>query len=317
MRYKNYFVRTCVVFSLVLSGAQVFAQDLQVGTIERPPFSYKEDGKWTGFSINLWESIAIKNDFNVTYKEYEDFSQMVEDTKDKKNDVSAANISITLERERQMDFSYPIYDSGLIMMGRSAAPSKNVLFQSIFSLSFLGVFFITLSVLWFSLYLIYHRKNKKKNTNLCIALVILWFLWMIGYGNYSFIVTKLQQKQSENKILSYEDITYQRVWVTVWSTSEKFVVKKNIPHSSFRTIEQLYSALDDQSIDIVIHDRPVLEYYVKSRWDASTEVLWDVFQPEKYGILMPSDSLLKEDINRSILEMRGNGEYESIFQTYF
>ena len=38
-----------------------FAQELSVGTIERPPFAYEENGEWKGFSIDIWKEIAIYN----------------------------------------------------------------------------------------------------------------------------------------------------------------------------------------------------------------------------------------------------------------
>jgi polar amino acid transport system substrate-binding protein len=38
---------------------------------------------------------------------------MMTATKEKQNDLSIANISITLERETFLDFSQPIFDSGL------------------------------------------------------------------------------------------------------------------------------------------------------------------------------------------------------------
>jgi glutamine transport system substrate-binding protein len=38
---------------------------------------------------------------------------MIQDTNKMKNDISVANISITAEREKILNFSSPIYDSGL------------------------------------------------------------------------------------------------------------------------------------------------------------------------------------------------------------
>jgi ABC-type amino acid transport substrate-binding protein len=79
----------------------------------------------------------------------------------------------------------------------------------------------------------------------------------------------------------------------------------------------LYEALKKREIEVVIHDLPILEYYIKTHPQERFRVIGDVFQAEKYAFLMPNDSPLKEELNRALLQMYSDGSYQSIFQSYF
>ena len=79
---------------------------------------------------------------------------MIDDTEESNVDVSVANISITLEREERMDFSYPIYDSGLTMMILSN-DNKSFLLESLKDTR------ILISIILIALLLLTITKNKE------------------------------------------------------------------------------------------------------------------------------------------------------------
>ncbi|MDX2493875.1 MAG: transporter substrate-binding domain-containing protein, partial [Desulfuromusa sp.] len=95
-------------FVIFLSPASAFSADeLIVGTIERPPFMFYSGGELTGFSVELWDQIAKEIPITYRWNEYQQFSDMINDTVAGKNDLAVANISITSGRERTADFSQP------------------------------------------------------------------------------------------------------------------------------------------------------------------------------------------------------------------
>jgi glutamine transport system substrate-binding protein len=80
------------------------------------PFSYKgEDGKYTGFDIELWAAVAqrISIDYRLVPM---NFSKLIPALTTREIDAAIAGITITAERERKIDFSFPYYSSGLLVM---------------------------------------------------------------------------------------------------------------------------------------------------------------------------------------------------------
>jgi len=81
------------------------------------PFEYKDPdtGEMTGFDIELLKAIADEEGFNVDFKTME-FEGLLAGIKAGRYDIGMAGISITPDREKEMDFSNKYYDSGLILM---------------------------------------------------------------------------------------------------------------------------------------------------------------------------------------------------------
>lgn len=60
------------IFGLVLFASPVLAQSvpatLRVETFAVPPLAMEKDGRWTGFSIELWDEIAGRLKTKPTYQ---------------------------------------------------------------------------------------------------------------------------------------------------------------------------------------------------------------------------------------------------------
>src|SRR5438034_8012326 len=96
-----------------LAGSAFGQQKIRIVTKPVQPFSFTENGKLIGFSIDLWEAVAREAGLQFEIKSVETVPQMLEALKTKQADVAIAAISITAERHAMMDFSQPYYDSGL------------------------------------------------------------------------------------------------------------------------------------------------------------------------------------------------------------
>ncbi|WP_204368509.1 transporter substrate-binding domain-containing protein [Neosynechococcus sphagnicola] len=101
------------------SPAQTANPTLRVGTRVISPFVIQEKGQLTGFSMELWQGIAkemgVQSDLIVkpTVKD------LLTDVKSGKVNVGIAAISITAEREKELDFSLPMFQSGLEILIRT------------------------------------------------------------------------------------------------------------------------------------------------------------------------------------------------------
>lgn len=130
------------------------AQPIKILTIERQPFAMKQNDELVGFSIELWKEIA--RDIGRTYEFVlaSSFGDMLQSVADAKADGAIANITITSEREKILDFSQPMFDSGIQVLVHSESDSTG-LFAALFNWEMLGLLvlagvllFIVANVMW-------------------------------------------------------------------------------------------------------------------------------------------------------------------------
>jgi glutamine transport system substrate-binding protein len=89
------------------------------------PFEFKQNGKYVGFDIDLWEAIA--KDLKLEYKlQPMDFSGILPALQTKNVDVALAGITITEDRRKVIDFSDGYYDSGFMLMVPKDSTIKGV-----------------------------------------------------------------------------------------------------------------------------------------------------------------------------------------------
>lgn len=79
------------------------------------PFEFKQDGKYVGFDIDLWDAIAKQLNLSYSLKPM-DFSGIIPALQTRNVDLALAGITITDERKKAIDFSDGYYKSGLMVM---------------------------------------------------------------------------------------------------------------------------------------------------------------------------------------------------------
>ena len=104
--------------ALSLGTASVHAQDnvLRVGTDATfPPMEYVENGKRTGFDIELVEALAKAMGKQVEWVDI-DFKGLIPGLISKRFDMAVSAIYITDERKKVVDFTDSYYAGGLVVM---------------------------------------------------------------------------------------------------------------------------------------------------------------------------------------------------------
>ncbi|MDA3903988.1 MAG: glutamine ABC transporter substrate-binding protein [Desulfuromusa sp.] len=105
-----------IMFSIISVGT-LHAKTLVVGVDANfRPFEFKNaQGEFTGFDVQLWDAIA--KDLGLDYKwQTMDFNGLIPALQSKSIDAAIAGITIKSAREEVVDFSYPYYDAGLVML---------------------------------------------------------------------------------------------------------------------------------------------------------------------------------------------------------
>jgi polar amino acid transport system substrate-binding protein len=153
---------------LLLFASIAFAQSkdgkLRVATRLIKPFVYEQQGQLTGFSVELWQEIAKQMNVQSEFIVMPTIKELLDAVKSNNAALGIAAISITADREVELDFSQPMFNAGLQILipvqgGRGGPVGAIIanLFSTTVLLYVLAVAFILLvmaHLVWF-----FERRN--------------------------------------------------------------------------------------------------------------------------------------------------------------
>lgn len=322
-----------------------------VGTRVVPPFVIKKaDSTYTGLTISLMNHISSELDIDFEYRE-EDIEGMLQGIAVGKYFASASAISITSEREKTIDFTHPYFVSGLgiAVSYQPAGLLESVL--AIFSSDFLWVVFLlaVLLLFWgFLVWLFERKENREEFGGTAVEGIGNGFWWAavtmttVGYGDKSprtpggrivafiwmftaiivisfftaSIASSLTVNQLSSSVSGPQDLPQARVGTLQNSATETYLQNESISFASFATIEKGLQAVADDQIDAFVHDSPIMRYYVQRDYKNSVRVLPDSFNKQFYGIVLPSESQYRDQINRIILDYIKTSEWNQLLSEY-
>jgi polar amino acid transport system substrate-binding protein len=120
---------------------------LRIATRIVPPLVVEQNGKLTGFSIDLWDAIGARLETKTVYDVQPDVAALLATVKESRADAGISAVSITAERYQDVDFSQPMLGAGQQILVRGDATSGSAstgpnawrtLLGLIFSRSMLG-----------------------------------------------------------------------------------------------------------------------------------------------------------------------------------
>lgn len=118
-------ILTIILTVATLVGSTAYAKTLVVGCDTNfMPFEFKQGDQYVGFDIDLWDAIA--KDLGLEYKlQPMDFNGLIPALQSGNIDAAIAGMTIKSKREEVVDFAYPYYDAGLLLMVRSDEKGVN------------------------------------------------------------------------------------------------------------------------------------------------------------------------------------------------
>ncbi len=347
-------IQVLVLLLPVIPGAAL-AQDnavpLQIVTVEREPFSMQNGDHLTGFSIDLMQAIAEELGRKVHFQVAGSFPEMLDTIVRAQADGAIANISITAEREKVLDFSQPIFDSGIQIMIPSGKRTQGGIWQVLLRRDvalLIGVALLALTAagmlmwalerhkqdyfahparraifpaFWWALNLVvnggFEERLPQTRLGRAFAVVLVVSSLFLVSIFVARITSELTVQAISANITGLNDLDGKAVGTTRGSTSSAFLNGREIAHQEYDSLDSLFAAFESGQLDAVAFDAPVLAYYVKTRGRGKAELLPQTFKHENYGIALPAGSPLIESINRALLTLRENGTYDSIRLRWF
>lgn len=343
------------VFVLLLmmvpfGAVQAQQEELRFLTIERPPFAFDEDGEAAGFSIDLMHQIAGELGREVSFTFTDAFPTMLDGVQRGGFDGAIANISITSEREADMDFSRPIYASGLQVMVSGTASGSSI-WDIIFRwelLVWVALAFGVLFGLGMLMWLLERRNQEYFDLGAKDAMFpsFWWALNLVINGGFEVTVPRsvlgrilgvtmvvsslfivsifvanitaaMTVDAISGNIRSLDDLRGRNVGTTLGSTSSAFLEQRDVSHVTYDSFQELTTEFEAGQLEAIVFDGPILAHYLKNAKDVEAYLLERLFRPEDYGIALPQGSPLREPINRILLRFEETGRYDELKEAWF
>lgn len=246
-----------------------------------------------------------------------------------KVDAAAANISITSSREQVMDFSQPIFDSGLLILTR--AESSSSIWNAVLNPKLMKLMMtaVALFIVAGGLIAVFERKNlhfEKHKTPKSLEEGIWWAFSVVTNTSFTIftplsaagrmlsymlivvglfvvstfvvqITASLTVETLRSQVDGLDDLRDKHVATTTGSTSSRFLTRESLDHDTYDSLSYMYMLLENEKIDTIVHDAHILAYYARTEGKGKFQTSGRVFNREKYGFTIPENFQLREQIN--------------------
>ena len=161
----------------------------------------------------------------------------------------------------------------------------------------------------------YGDKVPKNSIGRLVGLIVIYtgigfFLYCTAEFSSAVTIEKLKADITEPS-----DLQNRRVATVRDSTSVPVLERIGANIILSDQIDDAYKKLITKEVDAIVYDSPNLQRY--ARTEGQTKVVGSIFDAQHYAIALQTDSPLREPINRALLKLRENGQYQKIYQKWF
>jgi len=324
---------------------------VRVATKPLEPFVIKQNDRWAGFSIDLWDKIAQQLGWKYEWVEVKTVTDQLAAVQNGSVDAAMAGISITPEREAKVDFSHPYFNAGLQIMvpagGDRSLPGMVGAIITPALLQLLGIGLLVTLVMSHLIWLIERGVNPEfPQSYFPGVLEGLWYTIGSMGGNFmddrpvtvmrklvqivwvvigiiliaqftASITSALTVEKLGSSISGPADLPGKSVVTVRGSTAAKYLEAQHIAYLPVEKIDDAYDLLAKGNAQAIVYDAPVLLYYAATNGKGQVQMTGSIFKEETYGIALPVGSSLRKPINEALLKLKQDGTYEELYDKWF
>jgi polar amino acid transport system substrate-binding protein len=250
-----------------------------------------------GFSIDLWDAIAQQLGTKTEWVYFDTVQDLINATEKKQVDASIAAITVTSERETQVDFSNSMYELGLqIMIPGDSSPNPwlvaigeiGKLFTWHVLLVLLGLIVLfahvrwlvdgatgkddqptfapdyrygIIEALWWALTMFFTWDTPPRR-GLARFVDLIWFLMgFLCLGILSSVITAgLTEQNISSNIQSVQDLVNKRVAAVATDAPRQYLSTLGINAVPVKDLAEGMQKLANKEVDALVHDGPRLVY---------------------------------------------------------
>jgi polar amino acid transport system substrate-binding protein len=323
---------------------------LTVGIGGTPPFLIREGDKYEGIVLDLWQQIAVINDFEYELVLQTNTQAALEAVSVGELDLLVGPFSITSERLQTVNFTRPFFVSSVGVLVPTKLPTLWSRMSSFFTTAALSsvtgllvCLFLVGNAIWLA-----ERKHNSEHFSreywpgvgdgMWFALVT---LTTVGYGDRTpttpagrFIAsvwmlialvaissligglasafTLAFSDAPAGGITTPEDLRGARIAAVTGSTATIWAVEYGARVIEQPTLADAVALVTEERADGVVFDRPALEYFLFQNPEVDLRLADFTLSSENFGFVLPYDSPLTKPLDLTIVRLKEEGAIEVI-----
>ena len=325
----------------VTSSCTIAEEQIRVVASELPPCVFANE-ELTGFSIELWRAIADELELDYELK-LVSFDEKLNAIRNGSADVAIGCISISADREKEMDFTHSVAANGFLaasLVEVSLIP--NFSDESLKMLLLLLLFVIFFAhLMWWS----EHGQSSISDRYFPGVFQSIWFslvtMSTVGYGDiapqrwlgrisaalliltgvtafgviFSQFAADAIGQRAAKPVQSVSDLRTYVIGTKEGTAAEIYLDKLGVEIKPHVDLLEAAQALRAGTVDIVMHDTLAITHLVHNSEDLVTT--GPAFSPHFIGIALKDSSPLRESLNSALLKLQADGRYQSIHDRWF
>jgi polar amino acid transport system substrate-binding protein len=294
-------VTTLLLLSVLAAPARAAAEDagraMVVGIKPSPPFVVKQaDGTWGGLAIDLWKLLAADMGVRVTMRPFEQVPALLDAVERGEVDVAVGALTVTPERERTLDFTMPIYSTGLGIAVRSRGSELRSIARRVLGWQLAAAFGVLIA-LAAGLYLVARGRAQLR---WIAAGVWLAAALAVVSGFASWAASTSAREQIAASIRGPDDLPHVRVTTVPGSTSATYLKSRQVPFLPVATPQDGLRAVAAGKADAIVYDAPILAHLLRGGAIPGAVLLPGVFERQDYAFAVVTDSPLRAELDRHL-----------------
>lgn len=313
-------------------------RELVVGVKDAPPFAMKgTDGAWSGLSIELWRQVAKTTNQTFRFVELRDMPELMQETAAGRLDVAIGAITVTVDREKILDFTQSYYSTGTgIAVPVVSVMNWGTLRRALTSFNFLQAIFVLIgltlgagilvwllerrqneyfggsvtkgisSSVWWSTLAMTQRSSAEKGpqTILGRSVAVIWLVVsVITIAVFTAGVTSvLTTSQIQGTIQGISDLAMVRIGTVKGTSSEGDLLRRKLKFQPYGTVGEGLKALRAGRLDAFVYDKPLLAWAIRQGHASRLKLLDISIETQNYAFALPSDSKLRKPLSIAILD---------------
>jgi ABC-type amino acid transport substrate-binding protein len=323
---------------------------LTVGIGGTPPFLMREGEDYKGLVLDLWQQIAVINDFEYELVLQTDTQAALNAVSSGELDLLVGPFSITAERLQTVNFTRPFFVSSIGVLVPSELPtlwSRARPFFTTAALSSVVGLLVCLFVVGNAMWVAERQDNPDQFSKEYLPGIGngMWFalvtLTTVGYGDRapatpagrfvasvwmlisliavssligglaSAFTLALSERPVEG-ITTPEDLRGTRIASVAGSTATLWAAEYNARVIEQPQLADAVALVSQGRADGVVFDRPALEYFLSQNPELDLQLADFALSSENLGFVIPYDGPLTQPLDLTIVQLKEDGAIDQL-----
>jgi polar amino acid transport system substrate-binding protein len=331
------------------------AAPLRIAVYDVAPYGYvNPDGSISGISVDLWRRVAERLERQFKLIPVSEMESILSGLEQGRFDAAIGAITITPEREKRVDFSYPAHRSGVAVALRKEKGPLAALKSYVTAATELGPLIVSslamLVLIGIVMWLIERRHPSAQGSESSVVTLRDGLYWAIvtmttvGYGDKTpkstvgrviavswmfaslvwvsllstSLVSRLTVERAESRDLATTvDLTRKKLAAVAQSSGAEYLDQHRLQYMKFNNLPDALDSLAGGTSDAVVNSVGALQYLISKRYASAEEMPQGLLAPAYMAIALPEHSPLKRPIDEALVKITSDPEWISLEDKFF